>query len=70
MVGQGHKIECVLIGRFVVDLHVVVDRLFVGQVKVAVLVVRGSERMRGDVLFFWLVILFSFVVGQTTRRDS
>lgn len=65
---QRHHLKRVLVRRLVVNAHIVVNRLFVRQVKVVLLMVRGAITMRSHILFLWLLsgVLVAFARGYTT----
>ena len=63
VVGEGQVLECVLVGRVVVHLHVVVDGLLVRQVEVVFLVVRCAQTVRGAVLLLGFFLPGQFTVG-------
>ncbi len=67
MVSQRKVVEGALLGTFVIDLHVVVNCLFVGQVKVVLLVIGCAVRVTRYVLFFVFAVLSSNFCVQSSR---
>ena len=59
VIGERQVVKCELSCRFVVDLHVVVNSFFVGEVEVSVLVIRRDGTMLGGVLLLLFVLLFA-----------
>ena len=57
MVSQGKVVEGALLSAFIIDLHVVVNGLFVGQVKVVLLVVGCAVGVTRYVFFFNFSVL-------------
>jgi len=57
VVSQGKVVEGALLSAFIIDLHVVVNGLFVGQVKVVLLVVGCAVGVTRYVLFFIFSVL-------------
>ena len=62
---ERYPVEWILSERFVVDLHVVVDGLFVAQMEVVLLMVRRDHVVAGVVLFLLLllvIVVFAFAI--------
>lgn len=64
---ERHVIKWIQTLRFVEDLHVVKNSLFVAQVKVIFLVVCRHHLMVSMVLLFLLFLFFVFIVSADTR---
>ena len=67
MESEGHIIKWIQTLRFVEDLHVVKNSLFVTQVEVVLLVVRRHHLVISMVLLFLLFFFFFLIVSTDTR---
>jgi hypothetical protein len=58
MVGQWQIVKSVLVCRFIIHFHVVVDSFFVREVEIVFLMVRSAEGMTCQIFFFhfWLSV--------------
>ena len=68
VVSQRHHLKRVLVRCLVVNAHIVVNRFFVRQVKVVLLMVRGAKTVGCHVFFLWLLgsVLVAFARSYTT----
>lgn len=57
MVSQGKVVEGALLSTFIIDFHVVVNGLFVGQVKIILLMIGCAIGVTRYVLFFIFSVL-------------
>lgn len=72
VVGEWERVERVLPHRLVIDLHIVVDGLFVTQVEVVFLMVRCDHVMAGLVLLLlllFIIIVFAFDAASVLCSD-
>lgn len=67
MIRQRQVVEGILARGFIVDLHVVVDGLLIGQMEVAFLVIGGCHVVARNVLLLLLLLVIVLLAFSSIR---
>ena len=63
-----HEVKWIQPTRFIIDSHVIPNRLFIAQMEVVILMVRCDHVMTGMILLFCLLLLFVLASLATNDR--
>ena len=69
MEGKGYKVKWILAARFIVDLHIIPDSLFVAQMEIVLLMIRCDHIMASMVLLFRLFLVFVLAFLPASKND-